>query len=163
MTTNKISLKQIEQTDLAGGCFWGIEDDLRRLPGVVKTEVGYEGGSVPKPTYLLVCSHLTGHAETVRVSFDSHKTDFETIVRAYLKMHDPTQVNRQGPDVGDDYRSAIFYHSDQQKTIAEAVIKELNQSGQFSQPIATQVVPTTKFWPAEEYHQQYLAKQRGQA
>lgn len=152
-----------EIADFAGGCFWHIEDAFLDQPGIVKTEVGYEGGDKPQPTYEMVCTHQTGHAETVRLEYDSAVTSYEKLVRSYLAMHDPTQLNRQGPDIGDNYRSAIFYHSPEQKEIAERVIDELNQSGKYADPIVTQVVPAEKFWPAEGYHQKYFAKQRGAA
>ncbi|MEI7819041.1 MAG: peptide-methionine (S)-S-oxide reductase MsrA [bacterium] len=154
--------KKVEIADVAGGCFWGVEEALSKIPGVISTEVGYEGGHKPQPTYLMVCSHVTGHAETVRVSFDPKIISYRQILEYYMNSHNPTEMNRQGPDVGDNYRSAIFYHSDKQKDVAENLIQEINESGKYDKPVVTQVVPTTKFWPAEDYHQQYFAKQRGE-
>lgn len=150
-----------EIADFAGGCFWGIEDIFLDEPGIISTQSGYEGGEMPKPTYAQVCSHITGHAETVRLVFDPTKTSYEKLLRKYIGAHDPTQVNRQGPDVGENYRSAIFYHSDAQKDTARRVIKEINDSGQYKDPVATEVTPATTFWPAEDLHQQFYAKRRG--
>ncbi len=155
--------KKLSQADFAGGCFWGIEDVFLKLPGVVKTEVGYEGGEQPKPTYAQVCSHITGHAETVRVTFNPGIVSYEDLLRRYMAEHDPTQLNRQGPDVGENYRSAIFYHNEDQHVQAKQILDELNQSGKYDAPIVTQVVLATTFWPAEGYHQQYFAKRRGEA
>ena len=151
---------QHEIADLAGGCFWQIEDEFLNLPGVIKTQVGYEGGTMPQPTYAQVCSHVTGHAETVRVIFDPLVIEYEDLVQKYMQMHDPTQIDRQGPDVGENYRSAIFYHSPGQKAAAEKVVEEINDSGKYTDPVVTKIEPATKFWPAEVYHQQFLAKQR---
>lgn len=156
---NKVEHTQ-EIADVAGGCFWQIEDEFLNQPGIIKTEVGYEGGSKPQPTYAQVCSHITGHAETVRLTFDPAVLQYGDIIRKYMQLHDPTQVNRQGPDVGENYRSAIFYHSLEQKQIAEAIITEIQNSGVYSDPVATKVEPATTFWPAEDYHQQYIAKNR---
>jgi len=146
-----------EIAELAGGCFWNTEAAFSELKGVVSTEVGYEGGHAKQPTYEKVCNLETGHAETVRVKFDPTKVSYREILEYFFKIHDPTQVNRQGPDVGENYRSAIFYRSQGQKATAEAVISKLQPK--FNQPIATQLKPSTEFWRAEEYHQQYLAKQ----
>ena len=148
----------IQKADFGGGCFWGVEEVFRTLPGVVKTTVGYEGGHVDKPTYEQVCSHTTGHAETVQVEFDPSKIAYEHLLEVFFTHHDPTQMNRQGLDVGDNYRSVIFYHNQEQRGAAEAKIAELNKSAKFSSPIVTQVVPAQTFWHAEEYHQQYLHK-----
>lgn len=155
--------KSPEIADFAGGCFWHIEDKFLHQAGVLTTTVGYEGGTKPQPTYEQVCSHTTGHAETVRLEFDPEQVSYETMVTAYLTMHDPTQLNRQGADVGDNYRSAIFYHSDQQKQIAEQVLKTLNESGKYADPVVTKLEPASQFWPAEDYHQKYFAKHRGEA
>lgn len=151
---------QHEIADLAGGCFWQIEDEFLNLPGVIRTQVGYEGGTMPRPTYAQVCSHVTGHAETVRVTFDPSVIEYEDLVQKYMQMHDPTQIDRQGPDVGENYRSAIFYHSPDQQAAAEKVVAEINESGRYADPVVTKIEPATKFWPAEDYHQQFLAKQR---
>lgn len=156
----KDTTPKTELADVAGGCFWQIEDDFLHQPGIIKTEVGYEGGTMPQPTYSQVCSHITGHAETVRVTFDPTVRSYEDIIRSYMQLHDPTQVDRQGPDVGENYRSAIFYHSPEQKEAAENIIAEVNESGKYKDPVATKVEPASTFWPAEDYHQQYIAKQQ---
>jgi peptide methionine sulfoxide reductase msrA/msrB len=193
----------------AAGCFWGVQDYFDKVPGVVKTTAGYTGGHTERPTYVQVCSHTTGHAEAVEITFDPElviqglKADagqgggekrtepydgttkgasepstqhraassggaagsasrqaaaFEYLVRHFFRMHDPTQVNRQGPDIGDNYRSAIFYTTEGQKATAEKVVKELTDREQFNKPIATEITKAGKFWPAEEYHQKYTAK-----
>lgn len=150
--------QETQKADFGGGCFWSVEEVFRTLPGVIKTTVGYEGGHVDKPTYEQVCSHTTGHAETVQVEFDPQKVSFIKLLDLFFEHHDPTQMNRQGPDVGDNYRSVIFYHTDEQKNQALTKIEELSKSGKFKSPIVTQVVPAKTFWHAEEYHQQYLHK-----
>ncbi len=142
----------------AAGCFWGVEETFRQVAGVTATTVGYSGGRTANPTYEDVCSHTTGHAETVRVEFDPAVVSYPHLLEVFWNSHDPTQRNRQGPDVGDQYRSAIFYLSGQQKAAAEASRDALEQSGHFSRPIATILEPAGRFWPAEEYHQQYLEK-----
>lgn len=144
--------------DFGGGCFWSVEEVFRALPGVLKTEVGYEGGHVSAPTYEQVSSHLTGHAETVQITFDPQKTNYKNLLQLFFEHHDPTQLNRQGPDVGDNYRSVIFYHSDEQKKQAVDYIAKLEATNRFQKPIVTKVVPAQKFWKAEDYHQQYLHK-----
>lgn len=152
-------MKNIEKADFGGGCFWKIEEVFRTTPGVIKTTVGYEGGRVDNPTYEQVCSHTTGHAETVQVEFDPKQISYNELLDVFFKNHDPTQLNRQGLDIGDNYRSVIFYHSKEQKRCAETKIKELTKSGKFKdKKIVTQVVPAQTFWRAEEYHQQYLRK-----
>ena len=140
----------------AGGCFWGVEYYMHSIDGVISTEVGYTGGHIEQPTYRDVCTHTTGHAEAVRVVFNTQKTDYEKIARMFFEIHDPTQVNRQGPDIGNQYRSEIFYRNNSQKEIAEKLISILQQKG-FK--IATRVDPATTFWKAEEYHQQYYEKE----
>jgi len=140
----------------AGGCFWGVEYHMHSIDGVISTEVGYTGGHIEQPTYRDVCTHTTGHAEAVKVVFNTQKTDYEKIARMFFEIHDPTQVNRQGPDIGDQYRSEIFYRNNSQKEIAEKLISILQQKG-FK--IATRVDPATTFWKAEEYHQQYYEKE----
>ena len=140
----------------AGGCFWGVEYHMHSIDGVISTEVGYTGGHIEQPTYRDVCTHTTGHAEVVRVVINTQKTDYEKIARMFFEIHDPTQVNRQGPDIGDQYRSEIFYRNNSQKEIDEKLISILQQKG-FK--IATRVDPATTFWKAEEYHQQYYEKE----
>jgi methionine-S-sulfoxide reductase len=143
----------------AAGCFWGVEAKFRMIEGVLDAEVGYTGGDVENPTYRMVCSKKTGHAEAVRITFDPDQVSYETLVRAFFEMHNPTSVNRQGWDIGSQYRSGIFYHNDEQRKIAERVIKEMDRSGKYRKPIATELVPVEEFYRAEDYHQQYYAKQ----
>lgn len=146
----------------AAGCFWGVEAAFRRVRGVVDTAVGYTGGRTNNPTYERVCSKTTGHAEAVRVQFDPAKISYEQLLQVFWSCHDPTQLNRQGPDVGDQYRSAIFYHDDAQRTTAEASKESLESSGRFGRQIVTQIAPVGPFWRAEDYHQRYLER-RGRA
>ncbi len=145
----------------AAGCFWGVEEAFREMPGVVSTAVGYIGGTIDKPTYEQVCADGTGHAEAVLVEFDPTRVSYDELLERFWKIHDPTQVNRQGPDHGSQYRTAIFYTSDAQQKTAEASKEQLSTSGKHRRPIATQIVPAPEFHRAEEYHQQYFAK-RGQ-
>ncbi len=148
----------IEKATFGAGCFWGVEAEFRNVPGVKATAVGYEGGHTSNPTYQDVCTDLTGHAEVVQVEFDASEVPYETLLDVFWENHDPTQVNRQGPDVGTQYRSVIFYHSEEQKRHAEQSKEARAASGKYRRPIATQIVPATDFWIAEEYHQQYLQK-----
>jgi peptide-methionine (S)-S-oxide reductase len=148
----------IEKATFGAGCFWGVEARFAELSGVLDTAVGYEGGELEHPTYKEVCTDRTGHAEVVDVTFDPSRVSYETLLDAFFSLHDPTQVNRQGPDFGTQYRSVIFTYSEEQTAQARAKIVELNASGSFRTPIATQVVPATIFWKAEEYHQRYLEK-----
>ena len=148
----------LETVDLAGGCFWGMQEILRKIPGVIKTEVGYEGGHTPNATYEEVHTGTTGHAETVRVVFDPHKLSFAELLGYFFRMHDPTTPNQQGNDVGTQYRSAIFYHSEKQKEIAEQVKKEVGESHEWPHKLTTEIAPAGPFWKAEEYHQDYLVK-----
>jgi len=154
---------QIKETaTLAGGCFWCLEavfDDLRGVEDVVS---GYSGGTVPDPTYNQVCAGTTGHAEVVQLTFDSQSVSFRELLQIFFTIHDPTTLNRQGADVGTQYRSAVFYHSPEQKEIAEGIIAELNIAKVWDAPIVTEVVPLTKFYPAEEYHQEYYIRNPGQ-
>ena len=142
----------------AAGCFWGVEATFRALPGVNSTRVGYIGGHTENPTYQDVCTDRTGHAEAVEVDYDPTKVAYGDLLKIFWENHDPTQLNRQGPDWGTQYRSAIFFHSPEQQVEAEASKKALEQSHRFSKPIATQIVPAVVFFPAEDYHQQYLEK-----
>jgi methionine-S-sulfoxide reductase len=148
--------KTSNQAVFAAGCFWGVQFYFDQIPGVTKTLVGYTGGRTKNPTYEQVCTHLTGHAEAVLLDFDPNKVDYETLVRHFFRLHDPTQLNRQGPDVGDNYRSAIFYFNDKQKKIAEEVSDSLKND--YKEPIVTQIVPATEFYEAEDYHQKYTEK-----
>ena len=152
----------IDKATFGAGCFWGVEVAFRSLPGVVNATVGYEGGHTQDPTYRDVCTDATGHAEVVQVEFDTEKISYDKLLDAFWKLHDPTQMNRQGPDVGTQYRSAIFFHSPEQRMAAQASKEALAASGKHKRPIATEIVPAQTFYPAEDYHQQYLAK-RGMA
>ncbi len=145
----------MQEAIFAGGCFWGVEFLFAKQPGVISATSGYTGGKVANPTYKQVCSDTTGHAEAVKVVFDPAKISYEKLARYFFEIHDPTEVNRQGPDVGLQYRSAIFYHGDEQKKIAEKLIAELKAKGY---KVATQVVPAETFYPAEDYHQDYFSK-----
>ncbi len=149
-----------EVATFAAGCFWGVEYKLGRIDGVLSTAVGYSGGSVRNPTYKKVCSDDTGHAEAVQVTFDPSRLPYEDLVLKFFALHDPTQVNRQGPDVGTQYRSVIFTHSEAQKAVAEKVKSELEREGRFRGRIATEIIPAGEFWRAEEYHQKYFEKNK---
>lgn len=146
----------MQQAIFAAGCFWGVQYYFDQVPGVTGTTAGYTGGTLENPTYEDVCSHTTGHAEAVLLEFDADKVSYETLVRQFFRMHEPTQLNRQGLDVGDNYRSAIFYVTDEQKVIAEKVLEELQP--QYDQPIVTEITPAGPFYRAEEYHQKYTEK-----
>ena len=147
-----------QKATFGAGCFWGVEAFLRQVPGVTDAACGYMGGNLKNPTYEAVCSHTTGHAEVVHVEFDPARVSFERLLEAFWENHDPTTVNRQGPDVGDQYRSAVFYHGPEQKAAAEAMKGKLDASGRFKRPIVTEIVPAPEFWRAEEYHQRYFEK-----
>ncbi len=144
-----------EEAIVAAGCFWGVEYQLKRLPGVLKTEVGYTGGTQDSPSYTQVCRGDTGHLEAVRVLYDPQKTRAETLINSFFKIHDPTQIDGQGPDIGSQYRSAIFYYSEMQKNIARKAISTLEETGK---KIRTLILPVSIFWPAEEDHQNYYEK-----
>lgn len=148
----------MEKATFAAGCFWGVEETFRRTPGVIDTQVGYTGGASPAPDYKQVCSGSTGHAEAVEVTYDPDRIDYASLLQIFWSAHDPTQVNRQGPDVGTQYRSAIFVHNDAQRRLAEESKNELESSGRFRRPIATQIVDAAPFHRAEEYHQRYIEK-----
>ena len=143
------------------GCFWGVEMSFRRLDGVTDAAVGYAGGHTETPTYGDVCGHGTGHAEVVEVEYDPARISYEKLLDTFFEMHDPTQVNRQGPDIGDQYRSVIFFHNAEQQEIAEKTRAELDASGRFARPIATLIEPAPTFWRAEEYHQRYIERRGG--
>jgi len=145
-----------EVATLGGGCFWCLEAVYQELQGVEKVESGYSGGDVPNPTYRAVCSEATGHAEVVQVTFDPEVISYRDILEVYFTIHDPTTLNRQGADVGTQYRSAIFYHDEEQRRIAEAVISSLGSEGLWSNPIVTEVTPFDEFYLAEDYHQDYF-------
>lgn len=146
---------------LAGGCFWGVEELLQEQPGVIETQVGYTGGKADRPIYDIVKTGATGHAESVQVLFDPKKTSYEKILLFFFRMHDPTTVNQQGNDKGTQYRSAIFYETEEQKKIAEQVKEKVNKSGAWKKPVVTEIVKATPFFRAEEYHQKYLDKNPG--
>ncbi len=148
----------LEKATFGAGCFWGVEAEFRKIHGVRSTAVGYEGGHTTNPTYKDVCTDRTGHAEVVEIEYDPSVVSYEDLLKVFWENHDPTQVNRQGPDFGTQYRTVIFYHSDEQKRLAEASKQSLTESGRFRRPIVTQIVPATDFWIAEDYHQQYLEK-----
>ena len=161
MAGDRDSAPAHEVATLAGGCFWGMEEILRQVPGVLDTEVGYTGGTTAYPTYDQVKTGTTGHAEAIQVTFDPRRLDYAELLRIFFRMHDPTTVNRQGPDVGSQYRSAIFYHDERQRRIAEQVRDEVDRSGKWPRPVVTEIVPAGPFWPAEEEHQDYLRKHPG--
>ncbi len=148
----------LEKATFAAGCFWGIEAAFRQVKGVVTTAVGYSGGHFERPTYEQVCTLNTGHAEAIRVIFDPEVVSYETLLDVFWKIHDPTTKDRQGPDVGKQYRSVIFYHNDEQKEAALASKERLEKSGAFKNPIVTEIVPISAFYMAEDYHQQYFEK-----
>ncbi len=153
------SAEDYETATFAAGCFWGVEAAFSHIHGVVATRVGYTGGSVPEPTYEQVCSGTTGHAEAVEVLFDPKVVSFDRLLDIFWNVHDPTQLNRQGPDIGTNYRSAIFFHSPEQKAAAEASRDRLQGSGRYgTRTIVTEIAPAVAFWAAEEYHQQYYEK-----
>lgn len=152
--------ERTEQATFAAGCFWGVEASFRGQPGVIDAVSGYAGGHTEHPTYEQVCRGDTGHAESVLVTFDTTKTTYETLVRKFFEMHDPTELNRQGPDVGEQYRSVIFYHSPEQRKVAEQVKRELAPR-YLPKTIATSIEPAKTFWKAEEYHQRYAEKHPG--
>ncbi len=140
------------------GCFWGIEAAFRQVPGVVSTAVGYMGGTRDRPSYRQVCTGRTGHAEVVQVTYDPERLGYDDVLAVFWDNHDPTTLNRQGPDVGTQYRSAVFFHDEAQEKAARRSIEELEASGRFRRPIVTEVTAAATFWPAEDYHQQYLEK-----
>ena len=150
-----------ETATLAGGCFWGMEEIIKNIPGVINTTVGYTGGTIDNPNYNIVRLGTSNHAETVEVEFDPKKLTYKELLNFFFRMHDPTTLNQQGNDKGTQYRSVIFYHSPEQQETALNTIKELEAKKKWPRPIVTQVVPAQKFYPAEEYHQDYLKKNPG--
>lgn len=149
---------QIEVATFGAGCFWGVEARFREVPGVLEATSGYMGGHVEQPDYRAVCSGATGHAEVVQVRFDASQVDYEALLALFFSLHNPTTLNRQGPDIGSQYRSVIFYHSGSQERAARKAIEEENSSGRWQREVVTQLEPAPAFWPAEEYHQRYLEK-----
>jgi len=148
----------MEKATFAAGCFWQVEEELRKVPGVLSTQVGYTGGHIPDPSYEDVCTGATGHAETLEVEFEPERVSYDDLLEIFWEIHDPTQRDRQGPDVGTQYRSAIFVHSPEQEAAARAS-RERAQA-RFSRPIVTEIVPASEFYRAEEYHQRYIDKRR---
>jgi len=148
----------MEIATFGAGCFWGVEETFRQIPGVVDTAVGYLGGQTNNPTYQDVCTDETGHAEVVQVAYDSAKVSYEQLLNTFWESHDPTTLNRQGPDIGTQYRSAIFFHSPEQERVARASKEKMQASGKFRRPIVTEITAASTFYRAEEYHQKYLAK-----
>jgi peptide-methionine (S)-S-oxide reductase len=148
----------MEKATFAAGCFWGVEATFRALPGVLNTRVGYTGGNTEDPTYKQVCTDGTGHAEAVEIEFDPAQIPYTNLLKVFWENHDPTQLNRQGPDWGTQYRSAIFFHSPEQQAAAQASKEALENAHRYSKRIVTQIVPAATFYPAEDYHQQYLEK-----
>jgi methionine-S-sulfoxide reductase len=153
--------QKTEQVTFAAGCFWGVEAYFKRVKGVIRATSGYSGGLTEHPSYEQVCTGRTGHAESVLVEYDAQVVSFDRLLYHFWKIHDPTQLDRQGNDVGSQYRSAIFTHSEEQREEAERSKAELERSGRFRKPVATAIEPAKEFWPAEEYHQDYLAKNPG--
>jgi methionine-S-sulfoxide reductase len=146
----------VETAIFAAGCFWGVQFYFDQVPGVKETVVGYTGGHTESPSYEDVCTHTTGHAEALKIEFNPKEVSYETLLKQFFKMHDPTQMNRQGPDVGDSYRTAIFYTTDRQKEQAENAKKEA--ASNFSEPIVTEITKASEFWPAEDYHQKFAER-----
>ncbi|MDR3639181.1 MAG: peptide-methionine (S)-S-oxide reductase MsrA [Isosphaeraceae bacterium] len=151
----------MSKATFGAGCFWGVEEAFRRIPGVVRTAVGYAGGKTPDPTYEDVCSDTTGHAEVVQVEYDPAHVSYQQLLDMFWKVHDPTTPNRQGFDVGSQYRSVIFFHDSAQHAAAVASRAALDASGRFHRPVVTEIVPAAPFYPAEEYHQRYFEKHGG--
>jgi peptide-methionine (S)-S-oxide reductase len=150
--------ENFELATFGAGCFWGVEARFRELEGVLEATSGYMGGQSQQPSYEAICTGVTGHAEVVQIQFDAEKVSYETLLSLFFKMHNPTTMNRQGPDIGSQYRSVVFFHSDEQEKAARQFIDEIDQSGRWQQAVVTQVDAAMPFWPAEEYHQRYLEK-----
>ena len=157
-TTNATNTTRTERATFGAGCFWGVEATFRKMPGVISTQVGYTGGRTENPSYEEVCTGRTGHAEAVEVTYDPDRVRYADLLQVFWENHDPTTPNRQGPDVGEQYRSAIFFHTREQEAEARASKERLQSEKRFRRPIVTQIVPSAVFYPAEEYHQQYLEK-----
>ncbi len=148
----------MEKATFAAGCFWEVEEAFYEEDNIAETRAGYTGGTLENPTYQQVCTGSTGHAEAVEVSYDPDMISYEELLKIFWQAHDPTQLNRQGPDTGTQYRSAIFYHNDEQRSLAEASRDAIDSSGRYQSPVVTEIVPAETFWPAEEYHQKYHQK-----
>jgi len=155
--------KEYQVATFAAGCFWGVEAAFSVKKGVISTRVGYTGGTMVNPTYEDVCTGRTGHAESVEVTYDPVIIGYEDLLTEFFRIHDPTTLNRQGPDRGSQYRSAIFYHDDAQETAAKAFVEKITKSGPYRSPVVTAIEPAREFFPAEEYHQQYFKKNKGRS
>lgn len=153
-----VNTEKYEIASFAAGCFWGVEAAFRELDGVLETTVGYMGGHTKNPTYGDVCTGTTGHAEAVQIKYDPEKLSYEKLLETFWNKHDPTTINRQGPDIGEQYRSIIFYHNQEQKKLAEESKEKLDSSDKYRNPVVTEIIPAETFYPAEDYHQQYLEK-----
>lgn len=151
----------MEKATFGAGCFWGVEEAFRKLKGVKETRVGYSGGHLANPTYKEVCTDKTGHAEVVQMEFDPEEISYEELLKVFFRIHNPTTLNQQGPDIGSQYRSVIFYHSDDQQKTANHFMEELNRSARYDEPIVTEILPAGPFYKAEEYHQRYHEKNGG--
>lgn len=162
-TVIREDVANMKTATFGAGCFWGVEAAFRKIEGVVATQVGYTGGTKEDPTYQQVCRDRTGHAEAVEVTYDPSKVSYDDLLDVFWAIHDPTQLDRQGPDYGSQYRSAIFFHDAEQETLARASKERLVESGRFKKPMATEIVPALEFYRAEEYHQQYYEKRGGGA
>lgn len=149
---------QLQKATFGAGCFWGVEAAYRQVKGVTSTAVGYEGGTFENPSYRDVCTDRTGHAEVVEVTYDPARVSYDELLNVFWENHNPTQLNRQGPDVGTQYRSVIFFHTPEQRAAATASLETIERSGRYKKPIVTQIVPAATFYKAEDYHQQYLEK-----
>ncbi len=149
---------QTQHASFAAGCFWQVQSIFAKIPGILKTEVGYTGGTTPNPSYEQVCTGQTGHAETIHIIFDPQTISYQTLLQTFWTCHDPTQKNKQGPNIGTQYRSAIFTHSEEQNKLARESLTALQNSGRLQKPIATEIQPKTQFWRAEDYHQHYEEK-----
>ena len=160
MESRRNNSESLEVATFAAGCFWHVEETFRKLKGVIGTLAGYTGGAEKNPTYQLVCEGKTGHAESVQITFDPEEISYEKLLNIFWENHDPTTPNRQGPDVGEQYRSIIFYHSPEQKAAALKSKAALDRSGKYSRPIVTRILPVKKFYQAEDYHQKYYEKLR---
>ncbi len=152
--------KNLQTATFAAGCFWGVEEKFSKIKGVVRTSVGYTGGSVANPSYRQVCRGDTGHAESLNIAYDPSVVSYADLLDAFFRFHDPTQLDRQGPDIGSQYRSAIFYHDEKQKREAQSAVEKWEKSGRFKSPIVTQILPASVFYPAEEYHQKFYRKRK---
>jgi peptide methionine sulfoxide reductase msrA/msrB len=152
--------KKLHTASFAAGCFWGVEEKFGNIEGVARTTVGYSGGSIANPSYQQVCRGDTGHAESINILYDPSIVSYKALLDAFFQLHDPTQLNRQGPDIGSQYRSAIFYHNEEQKREAENAIEKLEKSGRYRSPVVTQILPASAFYPAEEYHQKFYRKRK---